>query len=78
MDDEEASMIRQALRSTTAVVASVAGGADVLDHSGAPWWIVVAIIVTPITAAIVAVVRHVFPQESRDRLEWWRDRRRRK
>lgn len=39
----------------------------------APWWMV-AVLIT--VAALCALVETVFPQESADRLEWWRDYRR--
>ena len=38
-----------------------------------PWWITALLICV---ASSIALVQTVFPQESADRLEWWRDRRR--
>jgi len=45
--------------STTAIVAL----------TRAPWWIAAALIVGSVICAVVA---NVFPQDSTDRLEWWR------
>ncbi|AQY20545.1 hypothetical protein T261_07327 [Streptomyces lydicus] len=42
-------------------------------NTGAPWWVIVLLTVL---AAACAALNSVFPQASRDRLEWWRDRRR--
>lgn len=47
-----------------------AGTASVL--AAAPWWIVGLVV---LSGGAVAVVRAVFPQNSKDRLEWWKDRR---
>ncbi|MFE1170917.1 hypothetical protein [Streptomyces sp. NPDC058773] len=41
--------------------------------AGAPWQVVVAI---STASMLVGVLSAVFPQNSRDRLMWWRDRRR--
>ena len=38
-----------------------------------PWWIVALLICA---VSFITLVQTVFPQESADRLEWWRDRRR--
>lgn len=38
-----------------------------------PWWITALLICA---ASSAVLVQTVFPQESADRLEWWRDRRR--
>ncbi|MEU6798986.1 hypothetical protein ABZ907_45455 [Nonomuraea wenchangensis] len=48
-------------------MAGIGGVATAL--AGAPWRITVLVL-------IVAVIQAIFPQESGDRLEWWRDRRR--
>ncbi|GAA1376572.1 hypothetical protein GCM10009612_75080 [Streptomyces beijiangensis] len=44
-----------------------------LAVSGAPWW---ALLVATLPGAVVLVLQAVLPQNSHDRLEWWRDRRR--
>ncbi|MFH8683231.1 hypothetical protein [Streptomyces lydicus] len=41
--------------------------------AGAPWQVVVGI---SLASMLVGVLGTVFPQNSRDRLLWWRDRRR--
>lgn len=42
---------------------------------GAPWWIAMMVVIATL---LCTLVQSVFPQESADRLEWWRDRRRTK
>jgi hypothetical protein len=55
-----------------------AGATSGLAYAGAPWWAVTMIaVVGAIGATAVAVVQAVFPQDSRDRLGWWRDQRQR-
>ncbi|WP_329112881.1 hypothetical protein [Streptomyces sp. NBC_01465] len=44
-----------------------------LAVSGAPWW---ALLVATLPGAMALMLQSVFPQNSQDRLEWWRDRRR--
>jgi hypothetical protein len=51
----------------SSAMAGIGGVATAL--AGAPWWITALLL-------IVVVVQTIFPQESGDRLEWWRDRRR--
>ncbi|MER6046633.1 hypothetical protein ABT168_04035 [Streptomyces sp. NPDC001793] len=41
--------------------------------AGAPWQVVVGV---SVASMLVGVLSTVFPQNSRDRLLWWRDRRR--
>ncbi|NJP98646.1 hypothetical protein HCN51_56090 [Nonomuraea sp. FMUSA5-5] len=48
-------------------LAGIGGVATAL--TGAPWWVTTLVLG-------VAVIQTVFPQESGDRLEWYRDRRR--
>lgn len=45
----------------------------VLALVGAPWR---GLLLAPLPGAAVVLVASVFPQSSRDRLEWWRDWRR--
>ncbi|SDM64029.1 hypothetical protein [Actinacidiphila guanduensis] len=40
--------------------------------AGGPWW---AVLVLSLPGAVAVIVRSVFPQESADRLAWWRERR---
>jgi hypothetical protein len=48
-----------------------------LGEAGAPWWAVLALIVFLSVVALSAIcVQTLIPQNSRDRLAWWRDRRR--
>ncbi|MGX4734499.1 hypothetical protein [Kitasatospora griseola] len=48
----------------------VVGGSTGLGVvAGAPWW---AILACQGTALLVAALHLVFPQDSADRLEWWR------
>lgn len=42
---------------------------------GAPWWLAAAGLVYLGLSLITAAIQAVFPQESADRLTWWRDRR---
>jgi hypothetical protein len=51
----------------SSAMAGIGGVATAL--AGAPWWIAALVL-------IVALVQTIFPQNSSDRLEWWRDRRR--
>jgi membrane protein implicated in regulation of membrane protease activity len=44
--------------------------------AGAPWWMAVIAFLWLLCALVVVLVQLVFPQESADRLAWWRDRRR--
>ncbi|MFF4309668.1 hypothetical protein ACWCY6_42635 [Streptomyces sp. 900105755] len=53
-----------------AVVSGVGGLATAL--AGAPWWTTVLCLGLTL---IVTSLQLVFPQESRDRLAWWKDRR---
>ncbi|MFC4066787.1 hypothetical protein [Actinoplanes subglobosus] len=56
----------------------VASGAIVsaLAITGAPWWAIAAVASVLTTAgAVVALTQIFIPQESPDRLAWWRDRR---
>lgn len=51
-----------------------AGAAPTLAYLGAPWWAAVLVAVTiAIAAAIVGITERIFPQDSRDRRDWWRD-----
>ncbi|WP_329112863.1 hypothetical protein [Streptomyces sp. NBC_01465] len=43
-----------------------------LSASGAPWWILLA---ASLPGALTLILQAALPQNSRDRLEWWRDRR---
>lgn len=46
----------------------------VLTYSKAPWWgIALVTVVLSVASAGVAAVRLLLPQNSRDRLQWWRD-----
>ncbi|MCC3773250.1 hypothetical protein, partial [Streptomyces sp. UNOC14_S4] len=38
----------------------------------APWW---AGVLLSLSATVAVIVRSVFPQDSADRLVWWRERR---
>ncbi len=40
--------------------------------AGAPWW---AVLLLSLPTAAAVIIRSVFPQNSADRLAWWRDRR---
>lgn len=53
------------------VVAGSSGLISVL--LGAPWWLTAEVFTLYL---VVVAVQSVFPQESADRLAWWRDRRR--
>lgn len=57
---------------------TIAGGATVsaLAYAGAPWW-AIALVASVLTAvgAVVGLATIFIPQDSQDRLEWWRDRR---
>jgi hypothetical protein len=57
------------------VAASAVGiaGPVGLHVSGAPWW---ATLITCVLSLSVICLQTVFPQESADRLAWWKDRRR--
>ncbi len=56
-----------------------AGAVSALAYAGAPWWAVTLVAIAGITGtACVGIVQSVFPQDSRDRLAWWRDYRRRR
>ena len=44
-----------------------------LTLTGAPWWILLA---ASLPGALTLILQSLLPQNSRDRLEWWRDRRR--
>lgn len=44
-----------------------------LALSGAPWW---ALVVFTLPGAFALLLHASLPQDSHDRLEWWRDRRR--
>ncbi|MFF0191072.1 hypothetical protein [Streptomyces sp. NPDC005244] len=44
-----------------------------LSLSGAPWWILLA---ASLPGALALILQTLLPQNSRDRLDWWRDRRR--
>lgn len=50
----------------------VAGVGLALAWSGAPWW---ATLLVVLVFCPVLLVQAIFPQNSRDRLAWWRDRR---
>ncbi|WP_141578804.1 hypothetical protein [Actinomadura sp. WMMA1423] len=51
-------------------------GGLVAELAGAPWWLIVGAYGCIAMGLIVMLVQTIFPQESVDRLEWWRDRRR--
>jgi hypothetical protein len=53
--------------------AGIGGAASVLI--GAPWWLTAVSFGCLALGLIVAAIQAVFPQESADRLAWWRDRR---
>jgi hypothetical protein len=63
-------------RRTAGISLTCTGAVSALVLSGAPWWVVTAV-AGAMTAAgcTVALVQLLVPQDSRDRLEWWRDRR---
>lgn len=55
-----------------------AGGPIGLGEAGAPWWAVLGLTAFLSILALTAIcVQTLIPQNSRDRLAWWRDRRRR-
>lgn len=54
---------------TTAL--TVLGGPAVLRVTGAPWWVLCPLGVLGILATIL---RTVFPQNSQDKVTWWRER----
>ncbi|MFI7643353.1 hypothetical protein [Nonomuraea sp. NPDC049400] len=58
----------------SSAMAGIGGVATAL--AGAPWWITVGAYGCFALVLIVMVVQTIFPQESADRLEWWRDHRR--
>ncbi|MFD9374120.1 hypothetical protein ACFWBH_01050 [Streptomyces sp. NPDC059999] len=45
------------------------GSGSLIALAGAPWW---AVVIGEAAAMIVAAIYLTFPQESGDRLEWWR------
>lgn len=48
-----------------------------LSKAGAPWWAVLVLTAFLSVLALSAIcVQTLIPQNSRDRLAWWRDRRR--
>jgi cell division protein FtsW (lipid II flippase) len=56
----------------------VATGATLtaLELAGAPWWAIVIVVSVMVTVgAVIALAQTFIPQESADKLEWWRDRR---
>ena len=67
------------IRPATVVGGGVAVTAVVsaLALAGAPWWAIalVAVVLASVSAG-VNVVQSLIPQDSKDRLDWWRDRRR--
>jgi hypothetical protein len=66
---------REGVGAARALIAGTAatGTLTALAIAHAPWW---AIFVAAAGGTAVGVVQMVFPQDSRDRLDWWRDRRR--
>jgi hypothetical protein len=60
------------------LIPSVVAGSGSLTSIllGAPWWLTAAVFSCFALGLIVVAVQSVFPQESADRLAWWRDRRR--
>ena len=59
--------------------AAAAGTISAMQLAGAPWGAIVAVAaVCALVAAVVALAQTMIPQDSGDRLEWWRDRRRHK
>ncbi|NYH55355.1 hypothetical protein HNR06_004944 [Nocardiopsis arvandica] len=55
---------------------AVTGLAGVVSAlAGAPWWLTAAAFGCFMLVLLIAAVQSVFPQESADRLAWWRDRR---
>ena len=53
------------------------GGPIGLCEAGAPWWAVLVLTAFLSVLALTAIcVQALIPQNSRDRLAWWRDRRR--
>lgn len=62
-------------RSYARIAASAVGitGPVGLRMSGAPWW---ATLISCVLFLSTICLQSVFPQESADRLAWWKDRRR--
>jgi hypothetical protein len=61
-------IIPTALASLTGTVSAIAG---------VPWEITITVVIfTLVVSLAVVVLESVFPQESADRLAWWRDHRR--
>ncbi len=60
-------------RALSLIGAATVASPVLLLHSGAPWWVIVLLTAL---AAVGTALNAVFPQASRDRLEWWQDRRR--
>ncbi len=57
--------------------AAVLGGQVDVRMAGGPWWAAFLLTVLGLVLGLVTVlVRIVFPQDSADKLAWWRDRRR--
>lgn len=55
----------------------MSGTIPALLRTNAPWWAIalVGIVLTAISCGLV-LAQLLLPQDSKDRLEWWRDRRR--
>jgi hypothetical protein len=64
--------VNAAMRNAVSGVGGV-GGALVGLMAGAPWW---ALTVCVVLVLGVIALQSVFPQDSADRLAWWKDRRR--
>jgi hypothetical protein len=50
-------------------------GLGAVELTGAPWWAQFALAAL---ALLAVCLRIVFPQDSSDKLAWWRDRRRKR
>ncbi|WP_338899897.1 hypothetical protein WBG99_33230 [Streptomyces sp. TG1A-60] len=51
-----------------------AGAIPALAYVGAPWWAVTLVALVLVAgAASVGLAERVFPQDSRDRRDWWLD-----
>jgi hypothetical protein len=53
--------------------AAMLGGRVGHEMTGVPWWAEFGLAAFPL---LTVCLRIVFPQNSRDKLAWWRDRRR--
>lgn len=59
------------------VAVGCGGMLSAIAHAGAPWWaLVLIVIIAMLLTAVFLLGRLVMPQNSQDRLNWWRDMRR--